>query len=127
MNNLLVYHSRYSPKVLKPYTKLTPKEPFKSTIEFLHQEVNDILKTFGFRNITVLYDLATDTVKVIIKRSVMEQKTAEKVNQILLERCGLRIESVNVHGLKGDKKAWVCIQMANDIFNASKRSPLFSC
>lgn len=113
--------------MLKPYTKLTPKEPFKSTIEFLHQEVNDILKTFGFRNITVLYDLATDTVKVIIKRSVMEQKTAEKVNQILLERCGLRIESVNVHGLKGDKKAWVCIQMANDIFNASKRSPLFSC
>jgi hypothetical protein len=39
MNNLLVYHSGYNPKHMKRYTDLTPKNPFKDTIEWLYVQL----------------------------------------------------------------------------------------
>lgn len=97
MNNLLIYHSQYNPQHIKLYTNLTPKNPFKNTIEWLYDQLTTQLNTIGMKKTSILYDLATDDISIIVRGETMTYETAETLYQSLLLNAGLRLLSVNVH------------------------------
>lgn len=97
MNNLLIYHSQYNPQHIKLYTNLTPKNPFKNTIEWLYDQLTTQLNSIGMKKNTILYDLATDDISIIVRGETMTYETAESLYQSLLLNAGLRLLSVNVH------------------------------
>ena len=124
-NNLLVHHSGYDPKHIKCYNELTPKEPFKSTIEWYYTEIGRQLHKLGFKRFTLNYDLATDQIHVILHDQLMHLDVAEYLHERLLDAAGLKVTSV--YNKAVETKPWVHIQIENDIYPFGKRGhPLFT-